>query len=201
MSSLLNGWTELRTDTLKYMTSAAPSTNLEEINNRLTLVSVFKDVLPASRSYLRALLRTLDDSPRLLQRLYLQRGSAFDLLGLKKTMRALETIREEIVARVPPLSSSQQILVDFGFNSEDEVRVVRDLVERIGRFSQLAREIEEAIDEEALMARTREEEKKAMIAEEYGERHREREEEEETAVRAQEDGLWGEDQPWVVKDA
>ncbi|GAA5991017.1 hypothetical protein JCM5350_002011 [Sporobolomyces pararoseus] len=190
------GGTRLLTERL-----TAPSTNLEEINNRLTLVSVFKDVLPASRSYLRALLRTLDDSPRLLQRLYLQRGSAFDLLGLKKTMRALETIREEIVARVPPLSSSQQILVDFGFNSEDEVRVVRDLVERIGRFSQLAREIEEAIDEEALMARTREEEKKAMIAEEYGERHREREEEEETAVRAQEDGLWGEDQPWVVKDA
>ncbi|GAA5959549.1 hypothetical protein JCM3765_002367 [Sporobolomyces pararoseus] len=190
------GGTRLLTERL-----TAPSTNLEEINNRLTLVSVFRDVLPASRSYLRALLRTLDDTPRLLQRLYLQRGSAFDLLGLKKTMRALETIREEIDARVPPLASPQHVLTDFGFNSEDEVQVVRDLVERIGRFSQLAREIEEAIDEEALMARTREEEKKAMIAEEYGERHREREEEEETAVRAQEDGLWGEDQPWVVKDA
>ncbi|GAA5876958.1 hypothetical protein JCM16303_006351 [Sporobolomyces ruberrimus] len=189
------GGTRLLTERL-----TSPSTDLDEINTRLTLISTFRDALPASRSYIRALLRTLDDTPRLLQRLHLRRGSAFDLLGLKKTMRALETIREEIEARVPPTGATKNLLHEYGLTKE-EVETVRKLLSRVGDFDQLASEIETAIDEEALMARTREEERKAMIAEEYGERTREREEEEETAVRAEGDGLWGQDQPWIVKDA
>ncbi|GAA5944272.1 mismatch repair ATPase MSH1 [Sporobolomyces koalae] len=188
------GGTRLLTERL-----TSPSTDLAEINTRLTLVSAFHDNLPASRSYLRALLRTLDDTPRLLQRLYLRRGSAFDLLGLKKTMRALQTIRDEIEARVPPVGASKRLLKQFGIDQE-AVQAVRHLIARLGDFDQLATEIETAIDEEALLARSREEERKAMIAEEYGERAREREEEEETITRAEGDGLWGQDQPWVVKD-
>lgn len=115
-------------------------------------------------------------------------------------MRALETIREEIEARVPPTGATKNLLHEYGLTKE-EVETVRKLLSRVGDFDQLASEIETAIDEEALMARTREEERKAVIAEEYGERTREREEEEETAVRAEGDGLWGQDQPWIVKDA
>ncbi|GAA6006295.1 hypothetical protein JCM11491_002099 [Sporobolomyces phaffii] len=188
------GGTRLLTERL-----TSPSTNISEIDSRLTLVSAFRDALPPARSYLRALLRTLDDTPRLLQRLYLRRGTAFDLLGLKKTMRALATIREELDDRLPPVKASKRVFLEYGINKE-EVEAVRDLVARIGSFDRLATEIETAIDEEALLARTREEERKAMLSEEYGERAREREEEEETVARTENDGLWGQDQPWVIKE-
>ncbi|GAA5916314.1 uncharacterized protein JCM6883_003919 [Sporobolomyces salmoneus] len=188
------GGTRLLTERL-----TSPSTNLAEINTRLTLVSVFLDIIPPSRSYLRALLRSLDDTPRLLQRLYLRRGSAFDLLGLKKTMRAIETIRKDIDARVPPLKSSKRAIREHGFETQEEVAVTRAAIDKLGNFQQLASEIETAIDEDALMARTREEERRAMTAGIYGERERERQEEEETAERAEGDGLWGEDQPWVIR--
>ncbi|GAA6061012.1 hypothetical protein JCM10212_001068 [Sporobolomyces blumeae] len=192
------GGTRLLTERL-----GSPSTDLTEIHSRLSLVSAFHDALPSSRSYLRALLRTLDDTPRLLQRLYLRRGTAFDLLGLKKTMRALDTIREEIDARVPSTMAVEATAEGAMLESlqRDEALAIRRLVDRLGDFSQLATEIEAAIDEDALMARTRDEERKAMVQEEYGERAREREEEDEVAARSENDGLWGDDQPWVVKDA
>lgn len=144
-------------------------------------------------------MRPLDDTPRLLQRLHLRRGTAYDLLGLKKTMRALEEVRNDIDARVPQVGASKRVLADHGL-SEEEVIAIRKLVSRLGNFDKLATEIETAIDEKALMAQTRAEERKAVIAEEYGDRAREREEEEELAVRAESDGLWGEDQSWVIKD-
>ncbi|GAA5897557.1 uncharacterized protein JCM6883_006736 [Sporobolomyces salmoneus] len=190
------GGTRLLTERL-----TSPSTNLDEINSRLTLVQVFLDRIPSSRSYLRALLRTLDDTPRFLQRLYLRRGSAFDLLGLKKTMRALETIRRDIDARVPSLKASKRAIRESGFDSSEEIAVLRGLIDKLGNFEKLASEIETAIDEDALMARTREEERRAMTEEVYGERQRERQEEEETAERAEGDGLWGEDQPWVIRES
>jgi len=179
--------------------AAAPLTNLDEIHSRLALVSAFHTNLSPSRSFLRALLRTLDDTPRLLQRLHLRRGTAFDLLGLKNTMRALQTIRQDSDDRLPQTGASDSILAEYGLTRE-EVDAVRKLVSRLGNFDQLANEIEIAIDEEALMAQTRAQERKAMVAEEYGDRAKEREEEEELAVRAESDGLWGEDKFWVIRD-
>ncbi|GAA5851789.1 hypothetical protein JCM3766R1_006136 [Sporobolomyces carnicolor] len=192
------GGTRLLTERL-----TSPSTNLDEVHARLELVSVFLNALPHSRSYVRAILRTLDDTPRLLQRLYLQRGSAFDLLGLKKTMRALDTIRQDIDARIPPRSVGGGAGDDVksGFESRHQVDVLVKAIDKLGQFDALALEIEMAIDEDALMRRTRDEERKAMIEDAYGERHREREEEEETAVRARGDGLWGDDQTWVIKQS
>jgi hypothetical protein len=116
-------------------------------------------------------------------------------------MQALETIQEEINARVPPINPSEQLLKLHGFSSNDQVKVVREVVERIGSFERLAQEIETAIDEDALMARAREEERKVSLSEEYGERAREKEEEEEIAVRAEGDEMWGQARPWVVKEA
>lgn len=116
-------------------------------------------------------------------------------------MRALETIRRDIDARVPSLKASKRAIRESGFDSSEEIAVLRGLIDKLGNFEKLASEIETAIDEDALMARTREEERRAMTEEVYGERQRERQEEEETAERAEGDGLWGEDQPWVIRES
>ncbi|GAA5877150.1 hypothetical protein JCM1840_005671 [Sporobolomyces johnsonii] len=187
------GGTRLLTERL-----CAPSTDLRTIQTRLNLVSAFHDSLPESRLYLRPILRSLDDTPRLLQRLYLRRGSAFDLLGLKRTMRALDTIRTEIDARVPTLEEVQAVEYDEGHT--EEIVAIRHLVEKLGDYTTLPDEIEAAIDEEAVMRQQKEAERKAALKGELGERAVEREEEEAARKGGGEEELWGDKpHPWIIK--
>ncbi|BGP42232.1 hypothetical protein JCM10450v2_006324 [Rhodotorula kratochvilovae] len=161
----------------------APSTDLPTIHTRLSLVSAFLDGLPTARSYLRALLRTLDDTPRLLQRLALRRPHpAHDLLGLKRTMRALATVRAELAA-------GQDL-------DAEQARAVHELAGQLGQFDALADEIDAAIDEVALTKREEQAEKEAVLAAELGERAASRASAEDGAS---EEGLWGEAQAWVIR--
>ncbi|GAA5922134.1 hypothetical protein JCM1841_006895 [Sporobolomyces salmonicolor] len=188
------GGTRLLTERL-----CAPSTDLQTIQTRLNLVSAFHDSIPESRLYLRPILRSLDDTPRLLQRLYLRRGSAFDLLGLKRTMRALDTIRTEIDGRVPGLQEVEA--GDYDAWQIEEIVALRHLMEKLGDYNTLPDEIEAAIDEEALTWQAKEAERKAALAAELGERAVEREAEEAARKGGEEEGLWGAKQSWIIQPA
>ncbi|TNY23302.1 muts domain V-domain-containing protein [Rhodotorula diobovata] len=175
----------------------APSTDLRTILTRLALVSAFHSSTgaPTTRSYLRALLRTLDDTPRLLQRLALRRAHpAHDLLGLKRTMRALAVVRQELASALPLLGPDDA--------AQSAVRTLRD---ELGEFDQLADEIDEAIDEDALMRREEQAEREAVLAAELGERAASRARLEREATEegggggAEGEGLWGEGQAWVIR--
>ncbi|GAA5882993.1 hypothetical protein JCM3774_001752 [Rhodotorula dairenensis] len=158
-----------------------PSTDLAVINARLDLVEVFLERLPGSRPYLRTILKGLEDTPRLLQRLAMRRpNAAWDLLGLKRTMRALDDVRREC-----SWASAQ-------------TPAFRDLLERLGEYSELASQIEDAVDEEALTRRAEEEERRTALSDEMGESAIVRENEE-VAKNLPVEGLWGEDQPWVIR--
>ncbi|GAA5991659.1 hypothetical protein JCM10908_001079 [Rhodotorula pacifica] len=172
-----------------------PSTDLDVINARLDLITVFLERMPETRPYLRTILRSLEDTPRLLQRLAMRRPSAaWDLLGLKRTMRALEDIRRECDRAIPATATRASQL---GWTSA-EMRAVRKLLERLGEYSELATQIEDAVDEEALTRRAEEEERKLALSDEMGESAIVRENEE-VARTLPAEGLWGEDQPWVIR--
>ncbi|GAA6046981.1 hypothetical protein JCM3770_003462 [Rhodotorula araucariae] len=164
----------------------APSTDLPTIHTRLALVSAFLDGAPTTRSYLRALLRTLDDTPRLLQRLALRRSHpAHDLLGLKRTMRALATVRTEL--------AGAKAALDLG---AEKLGAVEGLAAEMGTFDALADEIDAAIDEDALTKREEQAEREAVLAAELGERAASRATADDDAA---EEGLWGEAQAWVIR--
>lgn len=172
-----------------------PSTDLAVINARLDLVTAFLERMSASRPYLRTILKGLEDTPRLLQRLAMRRpNAAWDLLGLKRTMRALEDIRQECERAMPfPVGDD----ADLEWTSA-EGRAVRELLERLGGYSELASQIEDAVDEEALTQRAEEEERKMTLSDEMGESAIIRENEE-VAKNLPFEGLWGEEQPWVIR--
>lgn len=121
-------------------------------------------------------------------------NAAWDLLGLKRTMRALEDIRRECDRAIPVIASEA---VELGWTSA-ELRAVRDLLERLGEYSELASQIEDAVDEEALTRRAEEDERKAAISGEMGDSAITRESEE-VAKNLPVEGLWGEEQPWVIR--
>ncbi|GAA6029124.1 hypothetical protein JCM8097_001611 [Rhodosporidiobolus ruineniae] len=173
-----------------------PSTELSTINDRLSLVSSFIDGMPHVRQYLASLLRELDDTPRVLQRLALRRpNAANDLLSLKRTMCALEQIRAAVEEAVPLDVEAAQ---EAGF-TEEEHRVVHALLERMGEYRALADEIEAAVDEEALAAKEAADERKAALVAEFGDGAAEREKEDRAVKGGEEEGLWGERQPWVIR--
>jgi len=177
--------------------AGAPSTDLPTIHTRLSLVSAFLSPTgaPSTRAYLRALLRTLDDTPRLLQRLALRRAHpAHDLLGLKRTMRALEVVRAELDALGPDAVACA-----------DAREAVRGLAEQLGAYDVLADEIDAAIDEDALSAREEQAEKAAALAAELGERAASRAMMETSTPgrtagdEGEGESLWGEAQAWVIR--
>ncbi|GAA6003996.1 hypothetical protein JCM10207_006504 [Rhodosporidiobolus poonsookiae] len=172
-----------------------PSTELSTINDRLSLVSAFLESIPQTRAYLSGLLRSLDDTPRLLQRLAFRRpNAANDLLGLKRTMRALDDIRATINECVPANPAEAE---ELGLSPEEH-RVLSALLERMGEYRSLADSIEAAVDEEALRERETLEERKAQVMEELGQAGWEKEREK-AATEDKEDGLWGDRQPWVIR--
>lgn len=172
-----------------------PSTDIPVVDARLDLVRAFLERIPSVRSYLRDLLRNLEDTPRLLQRLAMRRpNAAGDLLGLKKTMRALEEIRQDFDRAIPQTAAEA---AEIGWTSA-ELGAVRRSLEELGEYSELAAQIEDAIDEEALTKRAEDEERKLAVTDEMGDSAVLRESEE-SAKNLPAEGLWGEDQPWVIR--
>ncbi|GAA5974964.1 hypothetical protein JCM11641_006782 [Rhodosporidiobolus odoratus] len=169
-----------------------PSTDLSTIRNRHDLVTTFLERIPSSRPYLSSILRDLDDTPRLLQRLAFRRAHpAQDLLGLKRTMRALDVIHDEIGSRVPLAADEAEAL---GI-SRDEHAVIYDLLARLGQYRALADEVETAVDEEALEAREKMEEEKKAVTAELGETAWKKKEQEQISGS----DVWGENLPWVIR--
>lgn len=157
---------------------------MDEINSRLSLVALFYES-PSSRAYLRALLKTFDDTSRVLQRLFLRRGSAFDLLQLKRTILGSQEIRRTVQ--------------DCIYESSESPSAGEALLEKIPEHVDLAERIDAAIDEEALMKRTEKAERRAGIIENLGVGAAERAADEELEVARGTSGLWGKDEEWVVK--
>jgi hypothetical protein len=93
------------------------------------------------------------------------------------------------------------ILAECLATSEDStvVKPLERIRDRLGDHGDLARSIEEAIDEEALEKRTRAAEIKEAIKEHLGAGAAERAAEEEEEEGRE--GRWGREQPWVVKPA
>lgn len=172
-----------------------PSTDLATIHQRQALAEAGLGGLAVTRPYIRGVLRSLDDTPRLLQRLAMNRPSAAnDLCGLKRTMRALDTIKLEISRALPKSAADAEA---NGWTVA-QIRAIRELVEKLGQYPALANEIEAAIDEEALMKLEEEEEKKSLEKETLGETHASKEAEKKRKSLKRGDP-WGEDAPWYVR--
>lgn len=173
------------------------------INDRLALCGYF-----TARNWLRQdiqhLLRPLPDVSRLLQRLYMRRGDAFDLLGVAKFIKTSEAIRERVLEEMDrEMFDSASRLVDeravrrlLEISAGDDGNLQSNAVQN--GFTQLAQKIDSTINEEALQKRTTMAEKKAGIAELLGVTQADRaisDEEEYARV----EGIWGKDQDWVVR--
>ncbi|KAK4052465.1 hypothetical protein OIV83_002267 [Microbotryomycetes sp. JL201] len=163
----------------------APSTVLREINTRQSLVAALYHQA-STRRYLMSLLKTFDDSHRLLQRLYLGRGSSFDLLGLKRFAVGVDTIKHELGSALTVIAA------------RDEKDTLEMLLSRFGDHSALAKQIDRAVDEDALVERTKALERKSAVLEALGS----------TAVQKEEEdgldgsytaGLWGKNEPWAIR--
>ncbi|KAM0790603.1 hypothetical protein ACM66B_004468 [Microbotryomycetes sp. NB124-2] len=164
----------------------APSSILSEIHSRQSLVSAMYHQA-STRRYLASLLKTFDDSQRLLQRLYLGRGSSFDLLGLKRFAVGVDTIRHE-------LESALDVI-----ELEDEKGSVKSLLSRFGDHSALAEEIDRAVDEDALVERTKAQERRAAVLETLGSTAAQKEEEDSADGSSYTAGLWGKNEPWAIR--
>lgn len=109
-------------------------------------------------------------------------------------MRALAVVRQELASALPLLGPDDA--------AQSAVRTLRD---ELGEFDQLADEIDEAIDEDALMRREEQAEREAVLAAELGERAASRARLEREATEegggggAEGEGLWGEGQAWVIR--
>lgn len=160
---------------------------MEEINRRLSIVSSL-NIHSGTRQYLRALLKSFDDTPRILQRLFMRRGTAFDLLGLKKTLFGVEIIRKTL----------EDGILDEIFDQEDSKAIV-SLIEKMVDHGTLANIIDLAIDEEALMQRTLAEERRAGIVDNLGASAAEKMEDEEEEKSEVSKGLWGKNEKWVIR--
>ena len=177
------------------------------INSRLAVCSYF-----TTRSWLRQdlqlLLRPLPDISRLLQRLYMRRGDAFDLLGIAKFIKTSQIARERLVKEIvhddlDAIKSLPSDLDDQGSArrlldvSLGDDRKLQPNAAQLG-FLKLAEKIDATIDEDALQKRTTIAEKKASIAEILGTTQAERAiAEEEEGERGE--GIWGKDREWVVR--
>ncbi|SCV71327.1 BQ2448_2915 [Microbotryum intermedium] len=183
----------------------APSTERKVIEQRAGLVETFVR-LGSTRKYAMALFKTFDDLPRILQKLVLAKKGAqhsFELLALKKVVVGVQEIRA--------------ILEDHLDSDEmKERQVVEGVLARLHRHEGLAMAIERAIDEEALHERHEQALRTNELIESYGtgavekilaqeqERHALAEGEGDgdeggSSKAASREGLWGKDEPWVIR--
>lgn len=163
------------------------------------MISSFVGPTPSQsvfRSTLSLVLKTLDDTPRLLQRLSLGRpNAANDLLGLKRTMQALAQLKATIRAH--------QASREGGALAAEQRRALEELLERLGEYDVLVAEIGTAVDERALIEREEREERKREVVTEFGETAWEKqlaeEEKERSSGSGETKGVWGAEQPWVIR--
>lgn len=180
----------------------SPSLVLSEIHHRLDLVSFFQRNKFVHYD-VRDLLRGLDDLSRILQRLFMRRGTAFDILGLKKSMRIAIKMREVLMIRLVEIKSASFIsgkeveTVDHELDlGADAVRVI---LTQLDGHPELVDLIGETIDEEALIRRELDAEKRAGIAETLGTGAAERVMEIDESNSNWTEGLWGKNEEWVIK--
>lgn len=182
--------------------SGAPSTIVAEIQVRLTLVDFFRR-RSWVREDIRLLLKTLEDTPRLLQKIFMRRGTAFDILGVRKAILVGEGIRsrieEELLGKVDSSNSGEELGVVRSFLGLGQAGCTGGAARREPRHRDeldLGMLIGETIDEEALVKRTADAETRASIAEVLGETAADRAAD--LASNGQV-GLWGKDEHWVIK--
>lgn len=115
----------------------------------------------------------------------MRRGTGFDLLSLKKTILAISEAHATLTEH----------LLDI-----EEPLAVKFLLERLQEHTELAKLIENAIDEDALVKRTEAAERRLELLETYGpsgaEKILEEGDLEDWKVT---EGLWGKNEPWVIK--
>ncbi|WBW73675.1 mitochondrial MutS protein Msh1 [Schizosaccharomyces osmophilus] len=118
----------------------SPSTDIAEINRRLDLVEVFihQDQL---RTDIRHLLKRSNDTHRILQRLLMRRGNAYDLLGLSNNFSIIKSIESLL--------------------TEANSKTLKPLLNAFHQHDALASLISEALNEGALVQKRDEEEKEA----------------------------------------
>ncbi|KDE03523.1 hypothetical protein MVLG_05990 [Microbotryum lychnidis-dioicae p1A1 Lamole] len=182
-----------------------PSTEKEVIEQRAALVDTFVR-LGSTRKYSMVLFKGFDDLPRILQKLFLAKKGpqhSFDLLALKKIVEGVQSLRA---------------ILDDHLEAEEieEREVVERVLRRLHRNDGLAAAIESAIDEEALHERHEQALRKNELIENYGtgavEKILQQEQEQQALVEGEEggeeggtsqrgirEGLWGKDEPWVIR--
>jgi hypothetical protein len=107
-------------------------------------------------------------------------------------MRALGQLRSVIKEQ----EESQE---EEGSIPAEQKKVVEDLLQRMGEYESLVNEIETMVDERALVEREEREERKKEVVAEYGETAWDKQvEEEERGVKSKR-GVWGAEQPWVIR--
>ncbi|EPY51762.1 MutS protein 1 [Schizosaccharomyces cryophilus OY26] len=118
----------------------SPSTDISEINRRLDLVEVFihRDQL---RTEIRHLLKRSNDTHRILQRLLMRRGNAYDLLGLSNNFSIIKNIESLL--------------------TKTSSKTLKPLLNALYQHDALASLISEALNESALVRKRTEEEKEA----------------------------------------
>jgi DNA mismatch repair ATPase MutS len=128
------------------LSTASPSASLEEINERLDLVS---DMLSSSslREEIVTLLRRTFDSWRLLQKFSFGSGVPDDLVSLASTVQATEQLSRILEKYV------QAPVKESSFGSKDTRSAVDRLVQKLELDSvmRLSQRIIEAIDEDKLL--------------------------------------------------
>lgn len=144
--------------------SGSPSTSMNEINARQSLVSCFH-ARPHFRADLRRALGNSEDASRIVQKFLLGRGDSSDLLSINTTIRVWSAIKKHIDDERYMESKERSDFNDGEWTSLDALMSrmtdLRDLSSRIGmalekggltkegtRISDIARDKEEAVDTE-----------------------------------------------------
>lgn len=122
----------------------------------------------------------------------MRRGTAFDLLGLRRSILVADQVKQSLVESLASESAQS-----------DEIRAeqaaIRVLVAALDNHSDLAAEIGDTIDEAALLKREIDAEKKAGISEVLGSAAAERAMELDEEASDRTVGLWGKNEEWVIR--
>lgn len=130
-------------------TLTSPSTNIEAINHRLSLVEAFvkrRDL----RDDLRQSLKDVGDIMRMVQRFKTQRGSARDIWDTATWIRGVDRLLSRLKLDLGDLSLSTKPSLSSGFQLEGRDRLL-DLVHQFKHLTASAEKIEASVDESSLL--------------------------------------------------
>ncbi|WWC97095.1 hypothetical protein V866_003973 [Kwoniella sp. B9012] len=126
-------------------TLTSPSTSLEIINSRLALVQAFHD-REDLREELRDILRGIEDVMRIVQRFRGQRGSNRDIWDVGVWIRTVEGISNRVKGEL-----AYEIQNDKDRAGSEGVLRLQELIGQFQPLGDLAKKIEDSIDENAIM--------------------------------------------------